>query len=497
MTERAEQGGRRSARAIRPVGSPVPPTETGGRAVEVSAPLPGRNKGATTLTTYAEALAYLYDHVNVEKSRPGSINPDVWKLDRMRALMTALGEPQQAFKSVHVAGSKGKGSTSMMLAACLQGCGYTTGLYTSPHLVDVRERIQIDGNDITEADFAAAMRKVAAAAGQIRKKWDRPTFFEVITALAFVHFAEQAIDVAVIEVGLGGRLDSTNVITPEVTAVTSIQLEHTQILGDTLAKIAREKAGIFKKGVPALTVPQSSPEVLQTFREVAGEVGCGLQVVGEDIEFSWRMEATGDQGPRVLVSLATSGSNFEHLVVPLKGEHQAHNCGLALAVLDKLRSRGFDTPERKVAQGLARTPTTGRMELVWERPRILVDGAHNPESVGGLMKALGAHLRYDSLIVIFGCAADKNVRGMLERLATAADKIIFTKAEGNARAMEPRELQKRFGEVSGKMTQTAVSVKDALNAAHKAVGKGDLICVTGSFYVAGEAKRLLQDKARR
>jgi dihydrofolate synthase/folylpolyglutamate synthase len=195
------------------------------------------------------------------------------------------------------------------------------------------------------------------------------------------------------------------------------------------------------------------------------------------------------------VCLNTARSSYEHLPVPFKGEHQAPNCGLALAILDKLRDRGFEAPERAVAEGLTRTNTAGRMEMVKRSPRIIVDGAHTTDSIGCLMRSIGQHLRYDSMVAIFGCADDKDVRGMLQRLSGGADKVIFTRASGNARAMDPRELARRFAEVSGKMVQVARGLPEALAIAQKAVARDDLICITGSFYLAGEAKRLIGSPA--
>lgn len=444
---------------------------------------------------YEDALEFLNNRPNFERSRPKA--GQEFKLDRTAALLKELGSPQLGCKFVHVAGSKGKGSTVEMTASMLAGCGYAVGVFTSPHLIDVRERVRINHTPIDPADFASMMGPVAKAVEAVKKREGEATYFEVMTALGLAYFAEQAVDVAVIEVGLGGRLDSTNVITPEVSAITEIQLEHTQILGDTLGKIAREKAGIFKPGVPALTVPQK-PEVLEAFRQVAEEVVCPLKVLGKDVDYSYRFESSPELGPHARVSVVTRRSNYEHMAVPLKGEHQAKNCGLALAILDTLRERGFDCPEREVAVGLARTLTAGRMEKVWQRPTIILDGAHTPESVECLIKALGAHMRYDSMVMIFGCSSDKNIDGMLGKVALGADKIIFSQATGSPRAMDPQELQRRFREKDGetKMTQAIPTLKDALTSAAKGVGKDDIIVVCGSFYLVGEAKKYLRDLAR-
>ena len=249
-------------------------------------------------------------------------------------------------------------------------------------------------------------------------------------------------------------------------------------------------------------MPQT-PEVEAVLRDKAEAAGTRLEMLGREIEFSYRFEASPELGPHARVSLTTERSEYEHLPVPLKGEHQAHNCGLALAILDRLRDRGYETPERAVLLGLATTPANGRMEIAFDDPRIIIDGAHNPESIKALVKAIGAHMKYDSMVVIFGCAEDKDVDGMLRMLALGADKVLFTRSSENPRAIDPKELQRRFAEISPKMTQVVPKLKEAINTAHKAIGRDDLICVTGSFYLAGEAKKMLQaakakaDKARR
>jgi dihydrofolate synthase/folylpolyglutamate synthase len=458
-----------------------------------------RPKRDPIFSDWAGASAYLNQRLNVEQTRPAQLDvARAFNLDRMHALMDALGNPHRSYRTVHVAGSKGKGSTCEMTAACLRACGYTVGLYTSPHLVRLGERIRIDQDQISEQALVPVLDRVAGAATTVARKHGEATWFEVITAAAFQHFADQAVDVAVIETGMGGRLDATNVVTPEVTAISAIQKEHTQILGDTLEKIALEKAGIFKPGVPAVSVPQA-PGVLAVLRESAAAVTAPLHVLNDELEFSYRFESSVDLGPHARVCLTTPTSNFEHLPVPLKGEHQAFNCGLALAILDKLRGRGLQMHDGAVAQGLATTPSNGRLELALQQPRVFIDGAHNPDSVAALIKAIGAHVRYDSMVVVFGCAADKDISAMLGNIAMGADKIIFTKAEGSQRAMDPRELQRRFAEVSHKMAQTAPTVRDAVNIAGRAVSRGgnDIILVTGSFAVAGEAKRLIREKQDR
>jgi dihydrofolate synthase/folylpolyglutamate synthase len=463
---------------VTPTGAPVP-----ARPVAVRMP---RGRGAPE--DFAGAVRWLTDRADVERMTPSRAVADAMKLDRMHALLAGLGDPHRAFRSVHVAGTKGKGSTCEMTAACLEGCGYAVGIYTSPHLVDVRERVRINRQMVPQDVFVRLAREVAGAEAALPESAGEPTFFELITAMAFLHFAQEAVDVAVVEVGLGGRLDSTNVIVPEVCAVTSISLDHTQILGDTVEKIAAEKAGIFKPGVPAVVAPQKAP-VIDVFRQAAGAVGAPLAVLGQDIDFSVRSDAGPGRSPRRFVTLSTPRTSYEHLPVPLLGEHQTVNCGLALALLDRLSERGFKVPEDRVTGGLATTVMPGRMEVLRTAPRVMLDGAHNAESVRSLIKSASAQITYESLVVVFGCAMDKDIDGMLRELALGADKIVFTRSQ-NARAADPRELSRRFGELSGKPGQVAPDLASALSLAKRAAQRDDLICITGSLYLVGEAKAL-------
>lgn len=441
------------------------------------------------LSSFEGAMRWLLDRTDIERLNASRVTADMFKLGRMEALLKALDDPHTAVKTVHVAGTKGKGSVCEMTAACLEASGYTVGLYTSPHILTARERIRINRQEVTPAEFVHLAQHVRRAADSIdlRRHGGDFTYFELITAMGFLHFAEQAVDVAVVEVGLGGRLDSTNLVRPEVAAITSLSLDHTQILGDTLAQIAREKAGIFKPGVPAIT-HQQEPEAMEVLKAVAGEVGCPLLVLGEHLEFSRRFENSPPAGPRMRVSLTTSRNTYEHLLVPLKGEHQALNCGLALAILDRLSERGFVCPEPRVTAGLASVAMPGRLELAWKQPRVILDGAHNTDSIRALLRTLGAYVQYDSLVVVFGCAADKDIDGMLRELALGADKVIFTRSGATARSADPRDLARRFTDISGKSAQTAPTLAEALAIAQRALGRDDLLCMTGSFYLVGAAK---------
>ncbi|MEM6750298.1 MAG: folylpolyglutamate synthase/dihydrofolate synthase family protein [Planctomycetota bacterium] len=481
---------KRSSTAARPVSKPRKPAT---KRVEMDVP------GPKTITNYTTALRWLYAHVDHERLRTVKYDDKTFSLSRMKRLLNLLGDPQEQIKCVQVAGTKGKGSTCAMLASMLGAAGYAVGSYSSPHLVDLRERITVGGQMISYADAADVFRRIAEVEAKFvagRGIAGPPTFFEILTAAALLYFADQAVDLAVLETGLGGRLDCTTAVTPLVVGLTAISLDHTHLLGDTVEAIAREKAGVFKPDVAAVSVQQDKA-VTKVLKACAEEAQTPLQFTGKDIDFSLRFEASKELGPHSRVCLTSKTSQFEHLAVPLKGEHQAHNCGLALAMIDKLKAHGFNPPEADVIRGLAETHLPGRMEQVLARPRVFIDGAHNAASIQALIRSLGAHLQYDSLVLVFGCGADKDVQGMLQQVALGADKVIFTRAKSNPRAVEPADLHKQFSELTPKMAQVAGDLPSALKLASRAVSREDLIVVTGSFYLVGEARKYLLDLQRK
>lgn len=414
-------------------------------------------------------------------------NSTNFNLSRMLRILARLGNPHKKLRCVHIAGTKGKGSTAHMIAAMLKRAGYQTGLYTSPHFLDLRERISIDGKLVSEADFAKLIAKIAPVANRLQK--DNPTFFELVTAAAFLYFATRKVDIAVIETGLGGRLDSTNVIKPEVCGITNISYDHTAQLGTTLEAIAEEKAGIFKPGVPAISAPQP-PGVKRVLREQAAKTGCTLRFVGDDLEFSYRFESSRLTGPHTRVCMATPSTRFDHIQVPLLGEHQAHNCGVALGIVDALRERGIEVSAQDAIDGLAEVKVQGRLETIRELPHTIVDAAHNAASIRALMRAVGQNISYDSMVVIFGCSADKDIDGMLDQLQIGADKLIFT-STGTPRSTDPHDLLTRFQEKSYKMAQVEEDLIQAYRTACNCVTREDLICITGSVHLVGHAKRVL------
>ncbi len=446
-------------------------------------------KRKVALRTYKDALQYVFSMTDYEKQQTLRYNVTTFDLNRMERLLKNLGNPHKKIETVHIAGTKGKGSTATMLARMLEANDYKVGLYTSPHVISLHERITVDSVMINKKQMHSLINRMHSTIEKMSKNDDSPTFFEIMTTLAFMHFLDTEVDIAIIETGLGGRLDSTNVIMPSIVGITSISIDHQNLLGKTLDKIAKEKAGVMKKGVPVITV-QQDPEAMRMLKRQAVSVNAPLSVTGKDIDFSYRFESSREHGPHTKICVTTPTSRFEHLRVPLPGQHQAVNCGLALAMLDKLKTQGYELDDEKSMRGLGNVSMIGRMEIINSDPRILVDTAHNAASIKALIHAIGQHVPYDSMVVIFGCNGDKDVRGMLGELQYGADKVIFTRSN-SPKAVYPQDLSDMYTEICGKMCQTSMTLREAVTIAKSAVCKEDLICITGSFYLVGQAKNQL------
>ena len=447
-------------------------------------------KSKKAFKSYKEALKYLYERTDYEKEKRLRYNISTFNLARMEKLLSLIGNPHKKVPTVHIAGTKGKGSTATMLAKMLEANDYVVGLYTSPHLVHLHERIQVNEKMIRDSEMLGLLNRIYAAVEKIAKT-EPVSFFEIMTAIAFMHFVDVDVDIAVIETGMGGRLDSTNVIRPEVVGITSLSIDHQHQLGETIGSIAKEKAGVFKRGVPVITVEQD-PEAMRVLKSHASSVKAPLSVTGSDIDFSQRFETSREDGPHTRICLTTETSKFEHLRVPLYGKHQAINCGLALAMLDKLKESGYKIDDEKATEGLNDVSLTGRMEMIYDDPRIMIDAAHNAASIKALIHAIGQNIPYDSMVMIFGCNSDKDVKGMLHQLQYGADKVIFTRSN-SSKAMSPEDLADMYTEMCGKMCQSATTLGEALRLARSAVDREDLICITGSFYLIGLAKIRFQD----
>ncbi|MHC4310044.1 MAG: bifunctional folylpolyglutamate synthase/dihydrofolate synthase [Planctomycetota bacterium] len=442
-------------------------------------------KSKKAFKSYKEALKYLFERTDYEKEKRLRYNITTFNLARMEKLLSLVGNPHKKIPTAHIAGTKGKGSTATMLAKMLEANNYVVGLYTSPHLVHLHERIKVNETMINDQQMLGLLNRIYAPIEKISKT-EQVSFFEIMTAIAFMHFVDLDVDIAVIETGMGGRLDSTNVIQPKVVGITSLSIDHQHQLGETIGSIAKEKAGVFKRGVPVITVEQD-PEALRVLKSHATAVKAPFSVTGSDIDFSQRFETSREDGPHTRICLTTATSKFEHLRVPLYGKHQAINCGLALAMLDKLKSSGYDIDDEKATEGLNDVSLMGRMEMICEDPRIMIDAAHNAASIRALIHAIGQNIPYDSMVVIFGCNSDKDVKGMLNQLQYGADKVIFTRSN-SAKAMSPEDLADMYTEMCGKMCQAATTLGEALRLARSAVDREDLICITGSFYLIGQAK---------
>ncbi len=462
---------------------------TGKKRKKKSSTKVAKVKSKKAFRSYQQALDYLFTRTDYEKQERLRYNVTTFSLNRMQKLLSLLGNPHKKIHTVHIAGTKGKGSTATMLARMLEANGYKVGLYTSPHLVHLHERITVDTKMISDSEMCGLLNRVYAPVEKMAKT-DSPTFFEIMTALAFMYFLDRAVDIAVIETGLGGRLDSTNVIKPKVVGITSLSIDHQHLLGNDIDSIAKEKAGVFKRGVPIITV-QQEPSAMRVLKSQAIAVKAPLSVTGSDIDFSQRFETSREYGPHTRICLTTPTSKFEHLRVPLHGKHQAINCGLALAMLDKLKSVGYKIDNDMAAEGLRKVSLAGRMEMIWDDPRVMIDAAHNAASIKALIHAIGQNIPYDSMVVIFGCNSDKDVKGMLQKLQYGADKVIFTRSS-SPKAMSPEDLAEMYTEICGKMCQTASTLGQALQLANNAVSKEDLICITGSFYLIGQAKTHFQ-----
>jgi len=412
---------------------------------------------------FADALRFLNTFTDYERMASTYATGD-YNLERMRRLLAALGNPERAFLSLHIAGTKGKGSTAHLAEAILREAGYRTGLYTSPHLVGMRERIRLDGVPVSEAEFTRAMVAMEPVLRRLR-----PTYFETMTAAAFLIFADRGVDYAVVEVGLGGRLDATNVILPAACAITTIDYDHMDKLGHTLREIAGEKAGILKPGVPVVSSPQA-PAARRVLLDRAEP-------------FFPRFRVLSRRGFVLKFSVEGAGGRRYRCGLRALGEHQASNAATAIALVERSGARVTPGAVRR-ALGKVRLP--GRVEIVGRRPWVIVDTAHNPVSARALAAALRSLPRRRTILV-FGASADKDYGGMLRTLLPGADLAIFTRA-ATTRAAAPSDLMRK---ARGRAALTAGSVARALAMARKAAGPRDAIVVAGSFYVAGEALALL------
>ncbi|MBI1912490.1 MAG: bifunctional folylpolyglutamate synthase/dihydrofolate synthase [Deltaproteobacteria bacterium] len=415
-----------------------------------------------------DILSYLYG-LQKHGIKPG--------LKRIKELLEALGDPQARFPSIHIAGTNGKGSTSAMLASVLKSAGLKVGLYTSPHLVRFNERIRISGKEISNKDISRLASVVKEAAAKTSSA-DKITFFEFTTAMAFLYFMDKKVDMAILETGMGGRLDATNTVAPLVSIITNIGMDHTDYLGDTIEKIAYEKAGIIKKNTPVITAAENT-DALDVIKNIADKKNAPLYVFKKDFKVSPHKDRFNYKG---------LSADLRELKTNLAGRHQFKNASCALAALEILRDKGFNISDKAIKQGLNEVEWPGRIEIINKKPLLILDSAHNPEGAATLRQAL-KEFKYKKLTLVLGIMADKDIDGIIKRLAPLADWVIITRPKTD-RAASLELLSERLKNYPCEVTAEK-NLKKACRMALLEAGRLDAVCVTGSIFTVGEAKQCL------
>jgi dihydrofolate synthase / folylpolyglutamate synthase len=439
-----------------------------------------------------QARAWWYGLINFEQRTPAAAD---LKLDHMRALLARLGNPHRRLRIVHVAGSKGKGSISAMLASILRQAGYRNGLFTSPHLCRVEERFQVDGQPITTTELTALLNEVREASEVASAPRVPFTFFEVATAVGFLHFVRRRVEAAVVEVGLGGRLDSTNVCAPIVALITSISYDHTALLGDRLASIAAEKAGIVKPGRPVIsggTVPEARAVIERTCRERLAS----LRQLGVDFDYTCvpgRVTASHTQRSRLCVT--TDRRRWPEFELNLLGDHQAANAAVAIACVEQLQAEGWHLPDTALAAGLAQVSWPARLEVVGRKPLVLLDCAHNVASALALVQTLQSSFPPARRLLVFAGSSDKDLPGMFRVLAPHFDHAFLTRYSDNPRSVPPEQLADLLRDNGALPATICPTPGEAYRAALAATGEKDILCITGSVFLAGELRPLLVSAA--
>ncbi len=479
---------------------------------------------------FQEAIDFLTGRINYERSSDLPYRSRCFKLRRMEDLLELVGSPHREIRAVHITGTKGKGSCVAMVSSILRKANFKVGCFTSPHLESVRERLVINGTICPEERFAQLVERLIPAVGTVDKLAENrgyihgPTYFEILTAAAFLYFAEENVDLAILEVGLGGRLDATNVCQPLVAVITNVSLDHTEQLGSTLESICREKAGIIKPGVRTVSgVVDSGPR--KVVKEVASRVGSPVWELGRDFHyryygaeksrserisacrfttrFDYRFSAGEPRGgkqsdPFGWRTQEEGHYSLDHLEVPLLGEHQAANAAVALSVILQLRKLGWKIDDAAIRDGLAGTYWPGRIEIVCLAPSVVLDGAHNAASMAALLRTLREYFPDRRLLVLFGTNRDKDVVGMLRLLIPVITLLVLTQCTDNPRAIPADELLAIARHV-GAAEDRLVAIPDPLAAwqvLRSQADGHDLLCVTGSLFLVGQLRRHIYQELR-
>jgi len=437
---------------------------------------------------YQSALDYLYSFVDYSLTRSLRYSPEKFDLGRMVELMAALGNPQNQYPVIHVAGTKGKGSTSAMIANVLQTAGYKVGLYTSPHLIDFTERIQVNHEAVSHQRLAEIVDELKPEVEKIEKL----TTFELTTAAAFLHFAQEKVGIGVIEVGLGGRLDATNVVDPLVSVITSLSMDHMNVLGDTLEKIAAEKGGIIKSGRPVVVSAQK-PEARRVLQRIAAERDA--PIVFADQKYEAVVKAHSLAGQEIEIIEKSKSDPQEPVVkfkLPLIGDHQVQNAVTAYCTLDLLRVTGYKISEADIQQGFETVSWPGRFEILQAKPMVVIDSAHNLDSAEKLADTVREYLPGKPVVLIFGASEDKDVSGMFAALTPVVQKIIVTQSV-HPRSYDSAEL----GSVAAKFgmpVEIYPQLETALEQALVSVPQDGMVLITGSIFIAAGARQYWLEK---
>lgn len=439
---------------------------------------------------YEQAIEFLYGRINYERIAGSAYSVDDFKLDRMREFLRRLGDPQDSIPVVHIAGTKGKGSTAALIAGALTASGYRTGLFTSPHISVFEERMTVDGQRPSPDELVKLINAIEPEVEALDATPGRmsPTYFEIATALAWVYFRQQRVQIAVLEVGLGGRLDATNICRPEVTVITTISRDHTRQLGNRLEQIAREKGGIIKHGVP-LVNGASHQSARQAIVEICEREEAPIRQVGVDVVYGYRPQSATEGGS--MVDVVTRRQRWENFWISLVGEHQAHNAALAIAALEQLQERGWNVSQESVRRGWSRVRWPGRIEVVARQPCVVVDTAHNWAAVRAMLRTLNESFAARRRILIFAGTQDKDVRGLLRQLLPQFDSVILTSYQNNPRTVPAEELARQARSLSERPIHVSSDPVAAWKLAQRLATADDLICVTGSFFIAAELRELI------
>jgi dihydrofolate synthase/folylpolyglutamate synthase len=407
-------------------------------------------------------------------------------------MMFSVGNPHQKRRAVHITGTKGKGSTAIIIASVLNGLGLTTGLFTSPHLIYLGERMKVNDRMISQNMFVELINMLKPYIDRITLKDPilMPTFFEIVTAIAFLYFERMKTDISVLEVGMGGRLDSTNIILPEVSVITPVGYDHTDRLGKTLDSIAYEKAGIIKEGVPVISSIQE-PDALTVISNTCKEKKSRLYLVGKDILIH-DIKVTQKNGIYgTECGIETWRNNYKNIFLPLIGRHQVENCSTAIGALEVLSETSIIKTENElIINALAKISCPARIEVISEDPLIVVDTAHTVASMKILRESIKENFSFRKLVLVIGLSSDKDIEGVLKEIACICDDLIFTRT-GNPREAEPEQMSiiaKRFFQNNLMVIE---DIDEALEEAKRIAKRDDLICITGSFFLAGKVKEIL------